>query len=96
MSLTEKDARPSAPVITEPGEITALPDVALNVTALPATGLVLSSNVTVTVPVGCRPFWATLDTIGVEVVTVESFAETVSTPNVMLTLCPVRGLLPVP
>ena len=92
VSLTEKEAWPLLPVVTEPGVMPAVVDgEALSVTALPATGLVPSSRVTVTVPVGCG--LPIVDTSGVVVVTVESAGETVSVPKVTMTLWPVRGTL---
>jgi hypothetical protein len=95
VSLTLKDARPSVPVTAVLGVMFALEDGALSVTVFPATGLVPSNRVTMTVPVGWGPPLATVDTMGVVVVTVESVAETVRVPNVTPTLWPVRAMLSV-
>jgi hypothetical protein len=95
VSLTEKDAWPLLPVASELGVMTAVVGEELSVTVLPATGLVPSSRVTVTVPVGAGPLLAIVATMGVVVVTVESAAETVRVPNVTATLWPVRAMLSV-
>ena len=92
VSLTVKDAWPLDPLSSEAVVMTALVDDAVSSTVLPLTGLVPSSKVTLTVPVGCGPPpTATMDTSGVVVVTVESAAETLRVPNVTWTLRPVRA-----
>ena len=75
--------------------MTACCEDAVSVTDLPTTGLEPSSRVTVTVPVGPGPLAATVATIGVAVVTVESVDETAKLPNVTVTVCPVKVTLSV-
>jgi hypothetical protein len=95
-SPTVKKAWPPAAVWVEVlGVMTACCEDAVSVTDLPTTGLEPSSRVTVTVPVGPGPLAATVATIGVAVVTVESVDETAKLPNVTVTVCPVKVTLSV-